>query len=62
MATVVQTGPGGIIYKAVETRKVPDLDVLTFLFGMSPQSVHPDDRTTQTLSGYCPYRLRHLYI
>ena len=33
MATVVQAGPDGIIYKAADTRKIPQLDLLTILFG-----------------------------
>lgn len=33
MASWVERGTSGIIYKAAETWKVPDVDVLTLLFG-----------------------------
>jgi hypothetical protein len=36
MATIVERSSNAIIYRAAKTYPVPDVDVLTLLFGMYP--------------------------
>ena len=46
MATIVEKSRDGTIYRAAKTYPVPDVDLLTLLFGELLQVVIPQERLT----------------
>jgi len=50
MSTIVDERPEGILYRAAKTYPVPNLDILTLLFGTFPEAVSLESFRTHVLA------------